>query len=1126
MGCAGVSSPHIIPPVQGSVAISSPATGATLKSLPVTVQVTLSGGAKLSNTTVTVNGQDVTNNLTSGQNGVSQATLGAPTIYIGTNRIQAQTGSQIVKSLFTFDPTTAEYVSAELPTLNANGAAVPDVVPIQTRIQVPTSSGNAWAVQVGATQYVQQSAGQITDGYQVVLLRRSDLSLISNNVYDLSQPNKLEFLMFIQAIMPQAQMKNACGVGGCVEIIQNLNTSGLLPCNSSSPLQLIDLCGTWQQAFAAIGATNAINSGTYLDTNNLGYSFVGNISDQTLHEGANYERVTCSSSTGCIEDSPPSQQQQIAGQTPNGYDGVLATLASTGAAGTTQVPASGQMPAMTVSNNGAIAGEFILDNNDYYTFRYPDPPIHFAMGIDPNDNGKALIELRAPAKGPFRFPGGATVQTGSSAALPTGAKGGFLLTAFDATTFQNLANGTFVVDPALCGQTSCTSPDGTEIFPMSQLAPQIASLNSRRAVVFLQSIGDIRHSCPQGQQCEANNTHQGGLPIQDIWDQAAQAVQDIGGTFATFVSLSNSAYGQDSFDQYTPNTIPQDDYYLVGQWWSNASNVPNPYAQEESSQINRQTIAEGAGSRMTGLLEKENDGYYRATLESEYGEFFPKTSVSFFTAPLLQPVNWPLTGPSDPPGLAAAYQWISQQLLGCISQCTDIRSAYYNLNQDPAIWFAQLTSLQSPSDCVDGSCGIGFTGAEFETAKAQVLNETRYLASLREYQNNLLTLLGAEQTNQGIILQQELDSILANTTINLTTTTVKSQNWRNWAQDGLKVLGAGESFGGKIGVPAAIGAGLIATDGIVAVGAPYALPVAALASAIGMGVIDLTAKSTNDINGRSLQEQEHELVAGSGLAGKMADQYTDILTTVGHDFRRIASDWGRLSAIGTTLTQNGLTWDSSATGNMLGAFDLAARRQLVTGLLPSGYTINHYTYGSPGVNPGFGLVFLPQAQYGSYPSQACDNYDFMNFQKAGNPSDPGTRQTAASYLYVPAAPIDGPGVPLAQTKNHYPFDLWWDLWTISESQFPLGKCANTSVSPTNNLFLNTGMFTPIEPGNPSALGLYKVWLFQRNFQSSISRPLDPGTQSSFWNSQLQGDQSIQVPTFNLPNPSQPDPDSY
>ncbi len=1107
------------PSIEGSVTITSPAAGATLKSLPATVSFTFSGGATPASSAVTINGADISKSLVPGTARTYTATLGSSFVYIGSNRIAAAVGVRTSSSTFTYDPTTPDFRSPAVQETTSSGAPISDVVGIQTRVQVSsTADGNpVWGIQVGPYNFTQPIT-TVHNGLQVVVLRRYDLSSISNSVYNFDNPD--EILQFGKDIIAQPSKVNACGTGGCLQIIQSLSTA-VPSCSDNACLtslaQLSNIGGSLTYFFAAHTPSTLAN---------VAYSFIGNVGNVGLAPGMSFERLTCSASTGCPADFAPNPTQVNAGVVPNLTDGHQPSLNSSGSTGTQSISATTNLPAMTVSNNGAIGGELILDNNNAYTFSYTEPPVHYAMGRDPNNTNVNALELRVPSKGLFRFADGSTRMYLNSNPLPANPDGsepgGFQLAIFDATTFNLLLNNTYVVNPSTCippsGSYTCTAPDGSPLYPLIDLQYHIAGFSSRRAIFFLQSLGNLHHECPPDQQCEASFSNQNAqLPIQDTWNATAQAVQNIGGTFATFDSLDNPALAKDPWDQYTPSTTPRDDYQLVGQWWLPNSGVPNPYGKEESSQINRQTVSGGGGARMTGLLEKERDGYYRATLESSYGEFFPKSANTFFAAPLLPPVNWPLTGPADSAGVKAAYSWTSQQLLKCISNCSDLRGAYSNLNQDPAIWLAFLVGLQAPADCAS-ACPLGFSSADFQTVQAQLETEIQYVANVRQYQGNLLNLLQAEQSNRGLILQQEVDALQANTTIDLSTTSFSGQNWRSYTTDAFHLLGPVAS----LGVPSAIGLGFIATDGIVAVSAPYLLPAVAVASAIGVAALDVSAKKTNQVNGAPIEQQEHELYAAGQLAGQLTDQYADILITVGHDFNRIYADWGRLSAIGSTITNNGLSWSTDATGKLLKTFDLTTRRQFLRTLLPAGYTVSHFSYASPGLNPGFGTDFLPdgprnyEGNDGNYIAfDHCNYYQFMQNQAAGNPTDPSTRQSFASYMFIPGAPISGPGLGTG-TVHRYPFDVWWDLWTIQESQVGANDpCADTNNMPMNGLFISTGMFQPLDPDNPNALGFYKVWLFQRDLARSVFEPYNNSAgdgrnieSANFWKSQIFNDQKI------------------
>jgi hypothetical protein len=239
-----------------------------------------------------------------------------------------------------------------------------------------------WGIQVGQTAYPGPSSD--LDGFQVLLLNRSNLALVSNTTYNTFNAFTAE--LFGIAISPGSTQANACGIAGCLEIIQSLNSIGYNPCPGAD-------CYT--QAFQNIGATLTLPNAPVTDLANLAYSFIGNIGNLDLHPGSFFERITCASSDGCIAPGAPtnsiSDQAFLNGIAPNGVIGVMPNLANTGSTGSTNIPATSSMPAMTVSNNGAMAGELILDNDNNYTFAYPNPPIHFQFGVP--SLGKNIVSL-------------------------------------------------------------------------------------------------------------------------------------------------------------------------------------------------------------------------------------------------------------------------------------------------------------------------------------------------------------------------------------------------------------------------------------------------------------------------------------------------------------------------------------------------------------------------------------------------------------------------------------------------------------------------------------------------------------------------------------------------------------
>jgi hypothetical protein len=236
---------------------------------------------------------------------------------------------------------------------------------------------------------------------------------------------------------------------------------------------------------------------------------------------------------------------------------------------------------MTIYNNGAMGGLLVADNNNNYTFTYAAPPIRFQMGPAPDNPNKHIVILQLPAASSMKFPNDETTMQAESAQLPAKQIGGFHLVVWDATTFKNLLNDTYITNPVYCPET-CTSPDGTTIFSLALLPSRLQLLTSRGNIWFLGSIGSLSH----------NFTVPGPQPasMQDVWDRIAQSVQDLGGTYATFAMLDNPAMAQNDWDQYSKDTVPtNDDYNMVGQLWINASGIPNPYAAEASRAISRQT---------------------------------------------------------------------------------------------------------------------------------------------------------------------------------------------------------------------------------------------------------------------------------------------------------------------------------------------------------------------------------------------------------------------------------------------------------------------------------------------------------------------------------------------------------
>jgi hypothetical protein len=1068
---------------------------AVLAQMPVSISLNLSDGATLSGIKVALNGEDITSRFSANSSGVAAASVNRD-IYFGGNALKVTFGTQIVRSSFTYDPGRTTASSGGLGT---SGPPPPDVVPIQTRARITANGKTVWGIQVDQTAYPDPNG--YAGGFQILLLKRTDLSLVSNASYNLTSAADVE--IFVAAITAQyAANQAACGPAACLMIIQSLDTVGFDPCNNPAAI----LCSVYGNTFAALGGSATLGISTP-DSAGLGYSLIANVGTTVLHPGSFFERVTCSTSDGCISPNLQAINNRnitfLNGLAPNTADGIVTSLINTGAAGTTTLPSTSPTPGLVVSNNGAIGGELLRDNNGYYTFSYAAAPIHFVIGVALDDPNKNLLTLTLPPGSANTFADGSRTIAGESSQLPAGATGGFRLVAFDAVTFKNLANSTYVIDPRTCplkpNTNYCISPDGTAIYHLDQLRQDILTFNSRAYILFVASIGDLSHDISL-----TDPTTGIAYNMQDVWDRVAQSIQDIGGTFVTFDSLNNPAFAGDTYDQYIPsgfsvkNSIPQDDYVLIGQWWLNDSQVPNPYAVEESTQISRQVARYPVPSNVEGTLEMENDGYYRAKMHTKYGGLLPNVAFTLTSAPLMYPTSWPYDESNGTTAEQAAYQWISQQLLGCVAGCTNIHSAYTNLNQSPSTWLALLSGLDIPDDCEplpNPDCPVGFNENDFENVKGQLLAEIQYLSVLRQYQSNVLGLLQAEQANISVILQQTTDEVLGNIDYTNTSSSYGISDWRSDVEESLNLIGDISGFASLVPF------GSIASDGI----------------KVAIGVTDFglsaSAKHTNDPNGRPLIEQAHDQVVASGLAQKAADQYAQTLTSVGVDFNRIASDWGRLSAVGGSLVNNQLTWNAAASGYLLKGFNSSIRRSFYKSLLASGYWAVHYRYAAPGIHPN------QVAGYYLYPASAqCKYYEDLPTLLTQNPD---------SYAYIPGTLIDGPGsslqssLSLGNRADLYPYDVWWDVWVLQQNtrDATCGTKNAGSSLPTKTFYDTTGLFRPLDPANPTPLGFYKPWFYQRS-GIPVNKQITPAY--NYWYDNT----ADGYPPFNASDNWYPDPDNY
>jgi hypothetical protein len=228
--------------------------------------------------------------------------------------------------------------------------------------------------------------------------------------------------------------------------------------------------------------------------------------------------------------------------------------------------------------------------------------------------------------------------------------------------------------------------------------------------------------------------------------------------------------------------------------------------------------------------------------------------------------------------------------------------------------------------------GQSFTEDDFDDVQGQLETEFQYLSLVRNLQNNILSLYQSQQSNVALILQEAEADVVAD----VYTSTPPPQPpsaWQEFTQDIFPTMTNLLGFvpGGNY-VKTSLGVGIL--------------------------VMDSTVERTNNANGQSqlMQRLAAQNVAASQLAQNAVDQYTDSLITLGNDFNRVVTDWGRLKAIGGPLASGELQWDNMASGDFLTGFNLTARRIYYQALMvDSNFFIAHDLYANPNYVPNDNL---------------------------------------------------------------------------------------------------------------------------------------------------------------------------
>ncbi|MBV9036311.1 MAG: hypothetical protein JO182_17620 [Acidobacteriaceae bacterium] len=935
------------------ITILAPANNSTVTSLPVTLKVSFRSAANASKMQALLDGADITSLFSPADaNGVRQAQVDRPAVNLGKNQLQVSVNKNVASASF--------WVSDGL---RGSSSGLPLGVPIKTRVLTgsgdkatdynialykdPNNPTNATLIPAPAL-----SEGSNT-GFQIVYLKRSDLSVVSNASFpNPDSPNDNSFINgpnapFVGALISAPPA--GCGSVGCLMVIQSLGHIGYAACTA----QHSNDCTLMAGVFGRLGGSGRIAFANG-DSSVIAYSFIGNTTTQgPVPAGTYFERLTCSSNnynggTGCDT---------------LGYPNTSFTAPSNA----------------TPDQIGNISGLLIRDNFQNYTYADSAPQVSFSTATDPGGLSHTITVDGVPYY---------------SSSL-NGSQGGFHLLVLNSENLSVELNATYP---------SAQNGDGSEVAAMAAKIGSYASY------------GNLFIICAFG-----NTTYQG--QYRSNWYQQSQFMAKLGGTQQVFYLLNNPEN----------NPVNHDDYTLVGFFVDQQYAHPVPtgleglVGAEMSSVIARETEVNPQSSDMEGVLKMGHQGYY---VPGSYGHNHNLTNVTIseaLSASLMPPTPWPFPV-NNLAKSQAAYTWISQQLC-----CDDVRAAYVNLNASPSLWLSQLQGLTFNSSVLPNS-----DAANFNAMKQQLATEFEYVALIRLFQTNVTSLYQDQQANISLLLQQAQNEVISNLQLDLNTP-AQSPSWVSIVSD---VFGVAQIVAGFTGAgPVPVGTAL----------------------SLGTFVLSKVSEYTNTPAGSSLKAEENVETTAGNMANKAANEFSLQLVSLGNEFDRIATDWGRLKRLGAPLLADEIPWDANASGILLQAYDRRVSREFYTKLLMPNTVIQVVPYTNDSI------------------------YIDLTFGNDNNRCEwPKYVQNNPQLLYYPN------GLPNTDKNdphgNAFPYDYQWGMWTLIFAQHQGDECPGAH-HPFPSTF---GLFKPLDPGDPTALGMYRLWFYTReNYPVVINNSQTP-----------------------------------